>query len=124
MIRGAEANFMTDQMPKTVVFDYLKTQHYREFFVNGVYGGLTPKGYLQMTVFNERRAIPKQTSHAVDSNGLIGDEITNSRLTRESIIRSVDATLYMDIDTAEKTVEWMKKHIKIAKELQLSEKDK
>jgi hypothetical protein len=107
----------SNKTPDTVSFDFFKSNFHREILVNGVYGGLTPKGYLQISVFNERRPIPKQTVHRIEDNGVVGDEEKDLRLTRDSIIRSVEATLHMDIHTAEKTVKWMKKHIEKAKEI-------
>lgn len=117
---------MTDkaEIPKRIKFDYLKSNYHREILVEGAHGGLTPKGHLQMSVFNERRPIPKQTVHPVTEDGTIGLEILDERLSRDSIIRSVEATLLMDIPTAKIIYEWLRKHIEIADKLGSSQKMK
>lgn len=103
-------------LPTHLSYDYIKLGHYREIFVTGVHGGITPNGYIQMSVFSERHPIPKHTVHKLSPNGAVGKELKDHRITRDSIIRSVEATLFMDVNTAEKTIEWMKLHIDKYKE--------
>jgi hypothetical protein len=109
--KEALENDKANELPDSISYDYIKLNHYREMFVTGVQGGITPHGYIQMSVFNERQPIPKQTVHKLSIAGVVEKEITDERLTRDSIVRSVEATLIMDIHTAEKTIEWIQYHV-------------
>ena len=99
------------ETPTKLQFDYLKSNQHREILVEGVHGGITPKGRIQMSVFCERQPIPRQITHEFNENQL-GPEILSERLSRDSIIRSVDATLIMDLETAKVIREWLDAKIK------------
>lgn len=102
--------------PDKIRFDYIKSNQHREIFVEGVHGGLTPKGRIQMSLFCERQPIPRQIVHKFDGLEL-GPEILPERLSRDAIIRSVDATLIMDLNTAEVMYDWLGKSIKEGKKV-------
>ena len=60
-----------------------------------------------MSLFCERQPIPRQIAHKFDGLEL-GPEILSERLSRDAIIRSVDATLIMDLNTAEAMYSWLR----------------
>jgi len=103
-------------IPDKIRFDYIKSNQYREILVEGVHGGVTPKARIQMSLFCERQPIPRQISHKLDGLKL-GPEILSERLSRDAIIRSVDATLIMDIQTAEIVYNWLGRQIKEGKKI-------
>ena len=109
-------------IPDKIRFDYIKSNQHREIFVEGIHGGLTPKGRIQMSLFCERQPIPRQIAHKFDGLEL-GPEILPERLSRDAIIRSVDATLIMDLNTAEVMYSWLGNQIKEGKKL-IKEVDK
>lgn len=101
--------------PDEIAFDYIKTPDYREVHVDGAWGGLTPRGYIQMAIYNERLPIPQQTTFALKDNQL-GDEVKEKRRTRQAIIRNVEVDLIMDLNTAESMRDWLDQHIQRLKE--------
>lgn len=104
-------------LKEDVKFDYLKSNFHREIIADGAFGGLTPRGYIQMSIFCERNPIPKQTVHKIKKDGTLSNEIREERIAREAIIRSIETTLIMDLDTATVIRNWLDNHIKKAKEL-------
>jgi hypothetical protein len=102
--------------PDKIRFDYIKSNQHREIFVEGIHGGITPKGRIQMSLFCERQPIPRQIVHKFDGLEL-GPEIQSERLSRDAIIRSVEATLILDLSTAEAMHKWLGLKIKEGKEL-------
>ena len=102
--------------PDKIRFDYLKSNQHREIFVEGIHGGMSPKGRIQMSLFCERQPIPRQIVHKFDGIKL-GPEIRTERLSRDAIIRSVEATLIMDIETAEAMYNWLGRQIKDGKKI-------
>lgn len=105
----------TNGAPKEVAFDYIKTPDYREIHVDGAWGGLTPRGYIQMAFYNERLPIPQQTTFELKDNQ-IGGEVKEKRRTRQAIIRNVEVDLIMDLNTAESIRDWLNQHIEKLKE--------
>ena len=103
-------------IPDKIRFDYIKSNQHREILVEGIHGGITPKARIQMSLFCERQPIPRQIVHKFDGIEL-GPEISSERLSRDAIIRSVEATLIMDIETAAAMHKWLGLKIKEGKEL-------
>lgn len=100
--------------PKSKIrFDYLKVDHFRNIHVDGAIGGIAPRGFINMAVYTERLAIPQQTVQPMLQNGNLGTEIGKERVSRNSIIRDLEANLVMDADSAKSIVDWLNKKIKL-----------
>jgi hypothetical protein len=101
--------------PEKVAFHYIKTTDYHPIHVDGVIGGLTPKGLIHAAVFTEHAPIPQKTVQRIQ-DGVVGDEITDERVVRDGIVRDVAASLIMTPEMAQKLVEWLQSHLtKLAK---------
>ena len=100
---------------KEISFDFIKTPQFREIHVDGAWGGVTPKGLIQMAIYNERLPVPQQTTFVLLEDGL-GDELTEVRRGRKAIIRNVEADLLMDMQTAESMRDWLDQNIAQLKE--------
>lgn len=93
-------------------YDYIKSNLFRVIYVQGIFGGITPKGNLQIALWNERWPIPKQSTYKFSSaDGQISDEIMEERVVRDAVVREVEIQLLMDIDTAKVFSSWIQKHI-------------
>jgi hypothetical protein len=85
-------------------FDFIKSNFFRVIHVEGVFGGNSPRGLINMAVFNERWPIPKQITHKF-TEGQSGEEI--ERASRDAIVREVEAQLVMDVKTAKVICKWL-----------------
>lgn len=93
-------------------FDYIKSNYFRVIHVDGMFGGNSPRaGTIQMAVWNERWPIPRQMVHEIEQDGKIGTEIPMERLTRNAIVREVEAQFLMDIGTARAMSDWLREKI-------------
>jgi hypothetical protein len=92
-------------------FDYIKSNLFRVIHVDGAWGSVTPHLTVQMAIFNERRAIPKQTVNVINPDGTIGDEIPEKRVERDAIVREVEADLVMDLQTAKHIIAWLQQRV-------------
>lgn len=88
-------------------FDYIKSNYFRVIHVDGVWGGVTPNLNIQMALFNERNAIPRQIVHEVKPDGTIGHELPEKRDGRDTIVREIEASLIMDVQTAKVLIGWL-----------------
>jgi hypothetical protein len=114
---GDEAEEQSKDQPSLVQFDYLKSSLFRVMHVDGVHGGISPRGQIQMALFNERLAIPRQTVHELTAAGALGKEVVEARVQRKGIVREVEAELLMSIDTAKSVVGWLKERIEQLEEI-------
>jgi hypothetical protein len=102
--------------PSVLNFDYLKSNLYRVIHADGVVGGVTLKGALTMSFWNERSPIPKRVTHLVNvdpetKHGTLGEELPEKRVVRDAIVREVDVSVVMDYRTAVFFREWLDAHI-------------
>lgn len=91
----------------SVTFHYIKSSDFRTVHVDGAIGGLTTKGFLHFSVYNERAAIPQETTHNILPNGLLGDEIPDQRKSKEGIVRQMEIDLIMNEETARELSNWL-----------------
>jgi len=98
-------------------FHYLKGPDYREVSCTGVLGGQTPPGKLWMAFFNERPSIPRIVEYTLESTGggQINFDEANSKPTRvearPGLVRHVEFSCYMDLETAKKIHVWLGNNI-------------
>lgn len=108
----AAAKKQGDDIIDKVTFNYIKSNFFRVIHVDGVHGSPTPKGQLQMAIFNERLPIPQQVSHSINKDKQLGGEIFDERVGRTGIIREVEVELLMSLDTAKAINRWLDEQIK------------
>jgi hypothetical protein len=96
---------------KTIDIYYKKTNNYRTYHVDGVFGGVTPRGKFYIELYIDRSPTPQTIRHKIDEDGKIGDEV--NREGKEGIIREIEAGLIMDYDVARSIRDWLDAKIKI-----------
>ncbi|MCG3197288.1 MAG: hypothetical protein HUU16_22380 [Candidatus Omnitrophica bacterium] len=85
--------------------DFIKSHHYRVVQVDGAWGSVGPHGNtIQMSVYNERFAIPQQVSLQVD-DGVAVKELDRSG--KKGLVREIECTLVMGVDQAEAVAKWL-----------------
>ncbi len=93
----------------SIAFHYQKSPFYRTVHTDGVWGGLTPRGYIAMTLFAERNPIPRQLHYAVSPEGALGEE--TDRVQKDGIIREAAVTAMMDVKLAKALRDWLQEKI-------------
>jgi len=96
----------------------LKSPLFRNIVVDGVYGGITPKGTIHVAVFSERTPIPTQIGLILDQGGSFIDEDASMRVQRDGFVRELEAGLVLTTETAESVAQWLLKKVQEAKELE------
>jgi len=105
-----------------IEFHYLKTNSYRSFHVDGIFGGITPKGNIYMELFLERAPTPKSIVREFNDDGSLGKEL--SRQCKTGLIREVEAGVVVDLATAEAIRNWLTNKIKVLKSRSSTKEDK
>tara|TARA_R110002074_G_scaffold236277_1_gene408155 strand:+ start:1355 stop:1771 length:417 start_codon:yes stop_codon:yes gene_type:complete len=92
-----------------VDFHYQKSPQYRSIHCDGMYGGLTTRGYVSVTFYNERTTLPRRSTREVitsdDGDGAnLGPEVVEDSL--EGVMRQLEATVFFDLTTAREFHAW------------------
>ena len=91
--------------PVEIEFHYIKSNHYRVVHADGAYGGVTARGYLHVSFFNERRPIPRVITLIRDEGSdQAREEITD---TRSGVVREVEVGVLLDEQAATELIEWL-----------------
>lgn len=99
---------------KTIEFYYEKSNTYRTYHVDGVFGGLTNTGIF-IDIFTERSYPPSKTIHEIVDKEKLGDEI-NTVQDKTGVLRELECGLILDINTAISINKWLKNKIDLFKE--------
>lgn len=91
---------------KTVAFKYIKDERYQEVFVNGVFGGISPRGDLRFDLFQEYVDTPEKVIHKLSEGITLGDEVERIP-TPERIVRVKRVGITMTTDSAESVARWI-----------------
>lgn len=94
-----------DTPPRTEMgFHYIKSPLYRTIHCDGVFGGVTPNGHIDASMFSERYPIPTYVKQKLDGMTL-GEEI--ERATRDGIVREIEVGIFMTLEAATLLHAWL-----------------
>jgi len=105
----------------TVSFDYIKSNQFRVIRVDGVHGGVTPRGNtIQMALFSERTPIPQRETHEIvvsdEKGGKLGKMI--KAVKRDAfMVREVEVEALMDLTISKAIHAWLGRKIEEAEKL-------
>lgn len=109
------------QEPTNVVFEYIKSQHFRVIHADGAIGGITPTGNVHMAFYSERTAIPQMMVHEANPDGTVGKILPEQTMVRPGIIREMDVDVVLNFRGVESLLAWLidrkKELVKRQKEL-------
>ncbi|MCG2761359.1 MAG: hypothetical protein L6407_09125 [Candidatus Delongbacteria bacterium] len=99
---------------KEIKFTYIKNNSFKVHHIDGLNGGLTPRGDVILNFFSERFPIPKEVTYELEGN-MLGKELKVE--SKEGIIREVECGIVVDYDTAVSISAWLEKQLKQLKKL-------
>lgn len=97
-----------DSLPH-LTFHYLKSTQYRVIHVDGAIGGPTPSGFIHISMYNERSAIPREQTFPVTKDGVLGDVVQT--VSRDGIVREMEVDAIMSLSTAKSLKDWLTRNI-------------
>ncbi|MCE9523595.1 MAG: hypothetical protein K8S25_14335 [Alphaproteobacteria bacterium] len=90
-----------------VAIDYIKSNLFRAIRTDGVIGSVTPTGHIHMAFYSERPAIPRRQVYSLSSKGTLGEAIPEETVSRNSIVRELDADVFLTLNVAEVVHKWL-----------------
>ncbi len=98
------------EKPKHLKFKYVYPEDLRDLYVNGLYGGVTPRNELYAHFYSERHPIPKSVIHEITPGEKLGPEVSIEK--GGDVVRFVQASIAMNLDTAIAFRDWLTNNIK------------
>ena len=105
---------------KEFTFKYIIPDHIQDCYVNGAFGGVTPRNEISMHLFCERHPIPKNIKHTINSDGSLSEKILIEQ--GGDAVRIIQSSVIMDENTAIAVRDWLNGRLKHLESLR--EKDK
>src|SRR5438552_11957846 len=92
-----------------VDFKYVKSNFFRVIHADGAWGGVSPKGGIHMSFYNERAALPDSSKLIFSKSGeLLGPEQYHAS---SRIVRELECNVIIDFSTARELRDWLSETI-------------
>lgn len=95
-----------------VRFHFLKSNLFRTIHADGVFGGVTPTLGISMAFYSQRQPLPDQTVHLISSDGTLGAEIEEDRISSKGIVRELETNVMIDVVFAKVLINWLEDKVK------------
>jgi len=103
-------------IPDKLTFKYVYPENLRDLYINGCWGGVTPRKEIYLHLFSERHPIPKSVTHKVNKETMsLGKEIEKEE--GGNILRLIQASVVMDLSTAIAIRDWIDDKIKAVQKM-------
>jgi hypothetical protein len=90
-----------------IAFDYIKAPDFKVVWADGAIGSITPNGIISFVMYAERAAIPRRQVFEVGSDGRLGEERLEKRISRGSIVREMACNIFLSQEGAENLAHWL-----------------
>ena len=91
-----------------LTFEFHRSNLFRIVHADGVFGGVTPNGYVMMSFFSQVAPTPTKVTHEFDGKKL-GPE--TSRDVSQHIQRELEVGVIVDLTIAKSLFDWLKEKI-------------
>lgn len=108
---------MSEEMPTSVPFHYIKSNLFRVIHTDGAVGNIAPSGLIFVGLYSERSAIPQMMVHDVTGTGQVGPERPSERVGKTGIVREVEVGATMSVETAITFVAWLQEKIDLLQKI-------
>lgn len=103
-------------LPKITFYNKIGST-FRQVHVDGAFGGISPKGLLNLNFFSERFAIPKQTEYVIKEDNSL-DKIKDSDDSKEGVIREYEFGVLLNLEAAKRLEVLLQETIKELEKLE------
>lgn len=90
---------------KKFVFKYVVPEEVRDLYVNGAWGGITPRNEIHMHLFSERNAIPDKVTHKINQDSTLSKD--SEVESGSDFVRLIQTSVVFDLITAISIRNWL-----------------
>lgn len=103
-----------------VEFVFTEDDDYRDIYVNGAFGGVSPRGDFRIDLYQESQIDAERIIHKLSEDGSLEEEIERSPKGPQ-FLRAKKVRVTMTIDNAESVANWILRTIKEFREKQTAQ---
>ena len=113
------------EVPSKLLFHWIKSRFFRVVHADGAFGGISSRGYLHFSLYNERAAIPRLSERdlTVHADGKVTAGRERVVEGREGVVREIEIEVLMDHRSAVEFFNWLKEKIDILETMQEEQKN-
>ena len=105
-------------------FKYSISDNYTPKYINGAYGGITPRGEIVVNFFFERNDMPVSQEYSVTPDGKLGSEMSSvPEDVSSTICRHVETGIILTLNSAKELSGWLNEKIAILEKNGVDPKD-
>lgn len=109
--KGFNKRILAKEVSQTDLrFFYEKNPLYRVVYTDGLIGGLTPTGAINLNFYATRSTIPKSVLHTIEE-GKLSPKGIPSEDSKKGVMREIEIGIYMNKKTAREIYEFLKKFV-------------
>lgn len=86
----------------------IKANGFRVIHADGVWGGISPNANIHMSLYSERRPLPREVTYTFTDDGKLEE---TGRDTRSGVVREIEMDAVMSLDTAVSIRDWLNEKI-------------
>jgi hypothetical protein len=101
----------------SITFTYRYSPDYRPEIAMGIWGGINPKGLIEMNFYTEHQPLPETTTHKLEEGTLIGKPISRTPEKPQGLVRVIKQGILIDLATAKSIQSWLTEKIKTLEEM-------
>lgn len=83
------------------------SSNFRQLHVDGAWGGVTPRGQINLNFYAERTPIPKSTDFEITDGGTVGNVLGHSEDSKQGFLREFEVGIYMDLNAAKSLAQFL-----------------
>lgn len=107
----------------TIKFKYIFSKDYNPKYINGAYGGITPKGEITVNFYLERQGLPISQTYQLKPEEKQATEISAEPNDLQlSMVRFVDTGIILNLTSAKEIVAWLNEKIEILEKATIDKK--
>lgn len=113
-------------MGSNIKFKYIFKDNYNPKYVNGAFGGVSPRGEIVVNFYFERIALPNSQTFKVEKEKIQG-EVTEEREPvdhNNSFVRVIENGIIFDYSNAKEFHRWLGEHLRKLEEINKDEVNK
>ncbi len=93
--------------PQRIRFEYKEEDHLKLNYAHGVWGGISPRGEIELNFYAESDKIPPYTECVIGQDGGLGPELSSEEEHVRTIVRVISNKVILNRQTSYALKEWL-----------------
>jgi hypothetical protein len=102
-------NTPDNEEQRTASFEFATSPAYRVVHVDGVWGGITPHGLIQMALFSDRKPFPSRVDYQRGDGGVL-EEVRREQ-TDAAFEREIEVSGMLSVGVAKSLAAWLEERV-------------